>query len=409
VAVIRPLAGVHYDPARVGDMARVLAPPYDVISHSMQTALYARSPHNVIRLILPRESDRGPAAAAMLRSWMDERILVAHPTPAIYLYSQTFTLNDGTQRRRDGIICRLQLEDFARGIVRPHERTLPGPKADRLAILRATGTNLSPIFGLYSRPEEPVRQLLGAPMGTPLVDANDEVGGSNHRLWRITDAACIARVEEALADETIIIADGHHRYETALAFRDERGGAEPARYILAYLANMEETGVVILPTHRLVRGPLGMTADELESRLVEDFEVWRLASAQPRAAGEIDCALPDRWLRLRARPAASARLMQLPGVLRGLDIALLHGAVLGPFLGVGPERLDFTHDDTEATQAVREGRAAAAFLLEPPTLAEVRAVCLAGELMPEKSTYFYPKLATGLVFSFVGPPWAKTG
>src|SRR5439155_1020926 len=260
-----------------------------------QAELYARSPYNVIRLILPREAERGAAAACTLREWIAAGILAPDPEPALYLYTQQFSLPDGSTRQRDGLLCRLRLEDFSSGVVRPHERTLPGPKADRLALLRATGANLSAIFGLYARPGEPVRELLaGAQLGAPLVDVSGW-----HQLWRVTDASAIARVEAALADQTIIIADGHHRYETPLAYRDEQPGNEAAAYILAYLANMDE----------------------------------------------------------------------------------------------------------EAVAAVAAGRAAAAFLLNPPSMAEVREVCLAGEVMPEKSTYFYPRLATGLLFSLVGPPW----
>ena len=401
MAMIRPLAGLRYDPAHVGDVGRVLAPPYDVISPAEQTALYGRSPQNVVRLILPREPDRGAASARTLRAWVESGVLVREPEPAIYLYSQQFSLPDGSTRRRDGIICRLRLEDFSRGIVRPHERTLPGPKADRLAILRATGANLSPIMGLYDRPGEPVRELVGAAaLGPPVIDVS-----SWHQLWPITDAAAIERVTAALADETVIIADGHHRYETALAYRDEQRGNEAARYVLAYLANMEEEGVVILPTHRLVPGPLSLEPAVLEARLRERFTVEPLPAVGCRSPGEIDCLLPHRRVRLRARPEATARLAHLPPALRTLDVSLLHGLVLGPLLRVETARLAFTHEDEEAAEAVADGRAAAAFLLNPPTMTEVRAVCLAGELMPEKSTYFFPKLATGLVFSLVGPPW----
>jgi len=401
MAVVRPLAGLRYDPARAGDVGQLLAPPYDVITAAEQAELYARSPYNVIRLILPREAERGAAAARTLREWIAAGILAPDPEPALYLYTQQFSLPDGSTRRRDGLLCRLRLEDFSSGVVRPHERTLPGPKADRLALLRATGANLSAIFGLYARPGEPVRELLaGAQLGTPLVDVSGW-----HQLRRVTDASAIARVEAALADQTIIIADGHHRYETALAYREEQRGNEAAAYILAYLANMEEEGVVILPTHRLVRGPLGLGAVALAARLGESFAVEPVDERRRRAAGEIDCVLPDRRLRLRPGPAARERLRDLPPVRRGLAVELLQRAILEPILGVGPEDLEFTHDDEEAVAAVAAGRAAAAFLLNPPSMAEVREVCLADEVMPEKSTYFYPKLATGLVFSLVGPPW----
>ncbi len=404
MAVVTPLAGVRYDPARVGALRDVIAPPYDVISSAEQTALYARSPYNVVRLVLARDADRGAAAAATLRAWMENGVLRQDGAPALYPYTQTFALSDGAVRTRAGVICRLRLEDFASGVVRPHERTLPGPKADRLAVLRATGAHLSPIFGLCARAGATLAELVGAAAGAPPVIDVTEDGGNVHRLWRVTDPAAIARVQAALTPETVIIADGHHRYETALAYRDERGGAGGSASVLAFLCHTEQEGLVILPTHRLVRGPLGLDAAALAARLAENFTLEPVPAGRPRAAGEIDCLLADRRLRLRARPAATAHLAHLPPALRALDVALLHGAILDP-LRVSVDALEFTHDDAEAARVVASGRAAAAFCLNPPSLAEVRAVCMAGELMPEKSTYFYPKLASGLVFDLVGPPW----
>jgi uncharacterized protein (DUF1015 family) len=404
VAVVAPLRGLRYDPARVGDPGAVLAPPYDVISPAERDALYARSPYNVVRLILPRDADRAAAAAATLRTWIEARVLVPDPAPAMYLYSQTFALPDGTRRRRDGVLCRLRLEDFAGGVVRPHERTLPGPKADRLALLRATGANLSPIFGLFARRGERVRDLVGAAAAAPAVADVPDLAGARHELRPVTDPAAHGRVAAALAEEAIVIADGHHRYETALAYRDERG-AEPSRWVLACLANMEEDGVVILPTHRLVPPPLRLAPAALEAALREDFTVASRPADRPRRDGEIDCVMPDRRLRLAPEAGARARLAALPPAVRALDVALLHRAVLEPRLGVDAEGLAFTHDDAEAVAAVARGTAAAAFLVNPPSIAQVRAVCGAGELMPEKSTYFFPKLATGLVFQLVGPPW----
>jgi uncharacterized protein (DUF1015 family) len=405
MAVVRPLRGLRFDPARVGDLGAVIAPPYDVISAAEQGALYARSPYNVVRLILPREAPRATAAARTLGEWIGSGVLIGDPAPSIYLYAQSFTLADGSRHCRQGIICRLGLEDFARGVVLPHEHTLPGPKADRLAILRATGAYLSPIFGLYARGAERPADLVGLPAtAAPIVDVRD-AGGDEHRLWRITDAEAIARVTEALAPEQVIIADGHHRYETGLAYRDERGGTGRAASILACLANMEGEGIVILPTHRLVRGTLRLAPCDLERRLADCFSIEVLDGPPRLPAGAIDCLLPGRRLRLRAKAAASAHLERLAAPIRGLDVTLLHQLILEPILGLDGERLDFTHDTAEAEAAVARGAAGAAFLLNPPTIAEIQAVCRAGELMPQKSTYFHPKLATGLVLDLVGPPW----
>lgn len=399
MAVVNPFRGVRYVPGRIGEVRDVLSPPYDVISPAQQEALYARSPWNVVRLILPRETDRGAAAATALRHWLDAGVLAQDEEPALYFYSQRYTLPDGSAHERDGILCRLGLEEFATGVVRPHERTFPGPKADRLALLRATGAYLSPIFGLFSRPGERLRDVAGI-AGAPDVEAAMDDGTVN-RLWRVTDPAAIARVQAALANETIYIADGHHRYETALNWRREGGGHGG---VLAFLSNMDEAGLVVLPTHRLVTVPLPMGGDALVARLGETFAVAPLDAASPaRPSGAIDLVLPDRRVRLRPTPAATALLGNLPEAVRGLDVAVLHGAILGPVLGVTPGDLAFTHDDVEAIAAVAAGQAHAAFLLNPPSVAAVRAVCLAGELMPEKSTYFYPKLADGLVFDLVAP------
>jgi uncharacterized protein (DUF1015 family) len=302
------------------------------------------------------------------------------------------------------VICRLRCEEFSTGVIRPHERTLEGPKADRLAILRATGAHLSPIFGLYAHAGESAREMLGIAAGAAPMAHVTENGGNTHDLWRVTDAAAIARFTAALAPETIFIADGHHRYETALAYARERGGDGPSSHVLAYLANVEE-GMVILPTHRLVREELHLGSQALDTELRRRFNIAPLRPDATRIPGAIDLILPERRIRLRALPAALASLEQLPPAVRSLDVALLHDALLQPILGLGPEDLEFTHDDAEAVDAVDCGRAAAAFLVHPPSIAEVRSVCMAGELMPQKSTYFYPKLASGLVFDLVGPPW----
>jgi uncharacterized protein (DUF1015 family) len=401
MAVVAPFAGVRYDAGTVGSLGAVLAPPYDVISGEQQAALYDRSPHNAVRLILARGEDRATTAARTLTDWMESGVLRADDEPALYFYSQTFTLPDGSRRRRDGVICRLRLEDFASGVVRPHERTFPGPKQDRLALMRATGAYLSPIFGLYARPGEQLADLVGET--APVIDV-EGAGGGQHRLARVTDGAAIARVTAALANETIFIADGHHRYETGLAYRDERGGAGDTAWILACLVNMEEEGLVVLPTHRLLAADHPIDTATLEDGLEGRFQVEALSQNGTRPAGVIDVVVPGHRLRLRPTDTATAAMADVPGVLRDLEVTLLREAVLAP-LGVTAGELTFTHDDGEARTAVESGRAAAAFLMNPPSMAAVRRVCLSGEVMPEKSTYFFPKLADGLVFDLVGPPW----
>jgi len=400
MAVVSPLTGLRYDPARVGDLGRVLAPPYDVISAAEQAELYARSPYNVIRLILPREPDRAGAAARTLRDWITARVLVPDPEPAIYLYSQRFTLPDGSARRRDGIICRLRLEDFSSGVVRPHERTLPGPKADRLAILRATGANLSAIFGLYARRSEPVRELLGAAaLGPPLVDVDGW-----HLLWRVTDRATIARVEAALARETIIIADGHHRYETALAYRDEQraagAAAGPHDLLMAYIVELADEQLTVRAIHRLVSGlPANLDLVDALSPFFDPFEAGPVSGAASLPARMVDAgalALIRRdqtWL-LRPRPDAFTD---------GVDAALDSSRLAAALDALPDHNIAYQHGVDAVVAAVEKGDAQAGFLLRPATVAQIAAAARARRRMPAKTTFFYPKPRTGLVFRRLGP------
>ena len=401
MATISPLRAVRYDTARSGGLRDVIAPPYDVISADEQAALYDRSPYNVVRLILARETPRAEAAARALAAWVGQGVLARDAGPALYLYRQTFHVAGLGERTREGVLCRLQLERFESGLVRPHERTFPGPKADRLALLRATGAYLSPIFGLYAGAGASLRDVFAAVARTPPLEDVRESGGEVHRVWRIAEPATIEAIVRTLAPESILIADGHHRYETALTHRDEGGPA----HVLAYLADMHDAGLVILPTHRLVPGPLPLAPAALADRLGEGFVVEPRPLERPRGAGEIDCILADRQLRLRPRPGLVAALERLPAPLRSLDVTLFQRGILEPILGLETHGLTFTHDDAEAVAAV-PGRAAAAFLVNPPSIEAVRAVCLAGEVMPEKSTYFYPKLADGLVFDLFDGRWS---
>jgi uncharacterized protein (DUF1015 family) len=412
VAEIRPLRGLRYDPGRFPDLTAVVAPPYDVITPAHAETLHARSPYNVVRLILNREPDRYRSAAATLREWRARGILVEDAAPGLCFYSQTFEVPGLGRRRRDGVIGALRLETFASGRVRPHERTFAAPKTDRLALLRACGANLSPIFGLVSLPGVTLRErLAGALGGPPAVDLTDDLG-VRHQVWRVDDAALVAACAGLVRDETVVIADGHHRYETALAYRDEMrrthpgaGPDAPFEFILAYLANLEEPGVVILPTHRIVRSGTAAAVREVIGGLAHAFA----ATIHPPAAraafldelregpGLIGCVLPGELVVLRFRGDADRLLAARSPATRRLDVALLHDLVLARLEPAATADLAYTHDEAEAIAAVVRG-GAAAFLLHPPTVQEVRAVCLAGDFMPEKSTYFYPKLLDGLVF-----------
>ncbi len=416
---LRPFRALRYDPA-AGDPAALISPPYDVITPDQQARLLARHPRNSVRLDLPAEEPgdepgaRYRRAAAALAAWQADGTLRRDARPALYVYEQAYrlpgTLEPRTQR---GVFVELRLEPYGpTGSIRPHERTLGGPKADRLALLRATHANLSPIVGLYRSPDGASAALLE----TLTVAAADVEAcaddGVRHRLWIVpVEEGAVERpaaeLFAAAAGGPLTIADGHHRYETALAYRDERPAAD---HVLALLFDVAATELTILPTHRLVRGePSGEELLEAAERL---FRVERLASAEDllrRLEGPRDgqrLGLYTRGLGALLSPRHEALEPLLPAgapdVLRWLDVSVL-AAALEALLGVDGEataggHLAYEKDAREAVAAVDRAGAASAFLLDHTPVEAVLAVAEAGELLPQKSTYFYPKPATGLVF-----------
>jgi uncharacterized protein (DUF1015 family) len=428
MATLRPFRGILYDPAVVGPLDRVVAPPYDVIGAEEQGRLYEASPFNAIRLDLSRDRDRYGSAARTFQEWTASGALRRDPSPALYAHGQRFLLKDGTVHERFGVFARLRLEEFSSGKVLPHEKTLAAPKADRLELQRACRANLSPIFGLCSLPGWRLADALAPALAAPPAIAIDDRLGVRHRLWRLTDPALQRGVVERLGGATVYIADGHHRYETALRYRDEmreqsgrRSGEEPFDYVLAFLSNMDEPGLVVLPTHRLLRDlalPPGRFAERLGTFFrMEEIPRARgagpfLESVKRPAPGErrIGVVLRDldRFLVLATQDGDNDARLVGSTALRRLDVTLLHGLALeggSSLLGLDAHeeaergRLVYTKDDEEAVMRVVRGEFAAGFLLNPTRVDEVRAVCEAGETMPEKSTYFYPKLLTGLVFN----------
>ena len=417
---LRPFRALHYDPAAVGALADVVAPPYDVIDDAQLDRLHARSPYNVVRLILNRSADRYAAAAAELAEWRRRGVLVQDREPGLYYYVQDFALADGSRRQRSGVMAAVRLEPFAAGNILPHERTFPSAKADRLKLMHACRANLSPIFGVYPNRAEaaaPARAVAAA--SAPWIDVED--GGQRHRVWRIADAATIAKITDGLRETKVFIADGHHRYETALTYRDERRAAgdtdpdAPHNFMLVYLCSMDDPGLVVLPTHRLWRGAFGdaaldkatahFTFEEADAATV----LARLAAA--REPGCIGVRTPTRTgvLHLKDLGAVDRALASIEPIIRHLDVTVLDGFLLGHVLGIDCVRagqdgeLIYTHDDRHALGAVERDGVSAAFLLRRPKMSEVAEACLAGQVMPQKSTYFFPKLQTGLVFHLLDP------
>ncbi|HXR24464.1 MAG TPA: DUF1015 domain-containing protein [Candidatus Binataceae bacterium] len=419
---VEPLDALLFDPARTGSLDRVVAPPYDLIDQVQQEQLYARSPFNIVRLELSRESDPYASAAATLAQWRTEATLARASKPAFYYYTQRFN-HAGRGMVRNGLIARVRLEEFASGRILPHERTFPKAKEDRLRLLTATRTNISSIFGLYPTATGDLRALLKRTAeSAPLLSATDDHGIVNE-VRALDSPGVIATVQESLEAARILIADGHHRYETALEYRRQRHAAAPGLsspqgfdYVMMTLVAFDDPGLVILPTHRLVRRlPVDAIA-HFRDRCREYFTVDEfaapdqfLAALTARGRHALGVALGGQpgFLILALRdPASLATAMpDTPAAVRELEVSLLHTLVLDRIFGIKPDEvrqggnIEYTIDGPAALTEVAAGRAAGAFLMNPPTVADIERVSSAGATMPEKSTYFFPKLLTGLVLN----------
>jgi uncharacterized protein (DUF1015 family) len=420
-ARIEPLRGLFYDPKAVGDLSRAIAPPYDIIGEAKQLELYERSPYNIVRLELGRDSDRYAAARTTLDQWLSAGVLRRADRPAICLYTQSFQV-EGRSFSRTGFVVRFRLEDFASGRILPHEKTFPAAKEDRLKLLTATRTNISSIFGLYPG-SHPDLDRLRAEVSSrpPLIDSIDDLGIRNE-LRTIESPEEIAVVQRELDSARMLIADGHHRYETALNYRRQRRAAENSEglrgfdYTMMTLVACDDPGLVILPTHRVVRRlrPDGLA--DFVSKAQASFEVEEIADPAKlrkvqadRGSGTLAVALRGSGrlflLRLRDTAAVARVLPEVPGEVRSLDVTVLHTLVFDQIFSLRSAEIrkggiiEYTIDADAALNAVSEGRADGAFLMNPPTIADVERVSDAGATMPEKSTYFYPKLTTGLVLN----------
>src|SRR3954447_8061639 len=282
MADVQPLRAIHYDPSTAGSLDRLTAQPYDVIDSAQRAQLVGRSPHNVVEIDLPvGGEDPYATAAKVFERWQLDGILTRDTEPAIWVQTQTFRGPDGIERTRNGFYARVGITDYGQGRIRPHERTHPAAKEDRLRLMRATRANLSPIFSLYSDPDGAAwAALVPATEAEPFGAVTDDEG-TTHRLWRVTDSATIARVQEALAPAELLIADGHHRYETARTYAEEVGGEGAHRQVLMNLVSMSDPGLAIFPTHRVVSGLDADRRRRLDELLERDF---KLTEAEPEAA-----------------------------------------------------------------------------------------------------------------------------
>ena len=414
MADVRPLRALHYNLSAAPSLSDVTAPPYDVIDAAARAALLERSPFNVVELDLPeapRGGDPYEHAAETLEEWTLQGILSADRDEALWVLEQDYDGPDGQRRTRRGFLCRVAVTDYGPGLVRPHERTQPGPKEDRLRLTRATRHNLSPIFSLHEGDAWPILEpaLGGEPWGE-VTDRDRTV----HRVWRVVDPAVLGAVTAELAGSELLIADGHHRYETARTYAEEVGGEGAHRFTLMALVSLEDPGLTVFGYHRLLTGLGDSNRQEaLAATLRKHFEIEEVPISDLDPAGEEGIGVFGyadahfrRGFRLRLKdPAALAEaLPERSAAYRELDAAILETLVLQGALGMSPEDIEakrgiaYTASADDAIASLGE-RTDALFLMRPTPVEQVRAVAAAGETMPPKSTYFFPKLLTGLVFN----------
>ncbi len=418
MAQVEPLRALHYNLEKTGGLQDVVAPPYDVIDDEQRAELEARSPYNVVRIDLPRGADPYEAAAETLSGWRADDVVVRDEQPGLWALEQDYTGPDGRGRTRRGFLARVRVEDYGAGRIRPHERTHPGPKEDRLRLTRATKANLSPIFSLFSDPDDAAwKALEPSTEAAPFGEATDEDGTVN-RLWRVTDPDAIAAVEDALGGAELLIADGHHRYETARTYAEEIGGDGDHRYVLMDLVALEDPGLTVFPTHRLVRGLTEAQQEALAEAIRRDFEIEelddarRLASLEPVPGavriGYIDSHFKRPFvLTLKDQAIADRALPDHAPPYRRLDTAVLEALLLKGALGMTDDDIDhldglgYARDGAQALELIDSGEYDAAFLMAPIPVQQIQEVAAAGESMPPKSTYFFPKVPTGLLFNLL--------
>jgi uncharacterized protein (DUF1015 family) len=415
VSEVRPFRALRYDPSRV-DLGRVLVPPYDVVSAADRIRLYGRDPHSAIRLELTRDvaeeaSTDYAEVRERLAAWRAEGVLALDARPAFYALRQRFRAPDGSSATREGFFGLLRLEDYEQRVVRPHERTLAGPKADRLKLLRATAANLSSVFLLYEDREDQLPDLLAPDLARARA-ARDEAG-AEHSLARVEEPERVKALTQLLADRPLVIADGHHRYETALAYRDERRAAAaqagpdaPFEFLLAYFANAFAPGTLLLPIHRLVRVGAAPDAAAWQARLPG----WTQQEVELAGAEAVPEALAAHLAPLRDRHAfavddASGRLriFSRPRTDEELTVRAIHREVIAGVFGLDEDAvrggaISYPKDALQTARDVRAGEGCAALYLNPLAPEDVFRVTAGGEVLPQKSTFFYPKLPTGLLF-----------
>lgn len=423
MAEIKGYKGLRFNCEKAGKIEELVCPPYDIISDQQREEYIKTNPHNIIRLELPKGDDKYNKAAEILKDWLEKGILVKEDKPAIYIYEEEFTAY-GERKAIKGIICRVKLEEFSKGIILPHEFTLSKAKEDRLSLMKATNCNFSQIYSLYmDGGKNTLGKIDSLSKSEPDIQLQDN-DNVTHRMWIIKDEKAIADICSDFTDRKLYIADGHHRYETALNYRNylrEQGLAkegDACDYQMMMLVDMEHPGLVVFPTHRLVRNLDSFNAERVIDGCKEYFDVTEHSDIntiestlmelynQGKKAYAFYCGgssykllvLKDTNIIKKLLPNASTATQQL-------DVTILHTLILEKIFGIGAENmakqinLTYTKIFDEAISSVQQGNSQCAFILNPTRVSEIREVASNGEKMPQKSTYFYPKMITGLVMN----------
>lgn len=421
MATIRPFKAIYYN-KKITNLSEVVAPPYDVIDKKLQEELYGRSPHNIVRLDLNRDSNPYLSASREFERMLKENILIVDDDECIYPYFQTFQTLDGGQVTRRGFVAWIKLEPFEAGVVLPHERTLSKPKEDRLNLMLSTNATFSQIFGLYSDKELQLEANYEAlQLSEPFLYA--EYDSVKNTVYRIKDKDTISRFMDLMSKREVYIADGHHRYETALEYQKimksknpHHNGTEPYNFIMMYLTNVFDSGLVVYPTHRIIHSLNNFNKDEFLNKIGEVFELQTMGNIEELAAALKSAGQYSFGLVLPTTKYYLIRLYKdkdvmkvikedLPVPVKKLDVTLLHDYIIDQVLGISKSaqekkiNINYTIDRSEVDEAVQSGKAQIGFLLNPTRVQQVQEVAQARAVMPQKSTYFYPKLLSGILNS----------
>ena len=405
MATVKGFRGIRYNPEKIENFADVLAPPYDVINSSEQEELYNKNPHNVIRLILSKgEGDsKYEEAAQTFRSWIEDDTLTHDEEPSIYPYYQEF--EEGHKKlTRKGFLAAVKIEDFSTKKILPHERTFPKHKRDRLKLNTACKANMSPVFSVYSDPEIAIEKLLDEKLkDKPIFDITNEDGVRN-RLWKVSDPDTISFIGNHLEDKSLLIADGHHRYETAIEYRNIQrelnGGVTSDKlyeYVMMFLSNAEDEGLIINPTYRVVKNMGNLDLESFLNMLGEEFNIEKM----PYKEGLSDIGYEEFTILTKDpefvyRASLKTNKTESPN---NLAVTLLHNNVFNKIIDEESAGILYTKDLDEAVQLVRNGEYEIAFILPELRASDIFDVVLTGDRMPQKTTYFYPKILSGLVFN----------